>query len=811
MHSDYRALDYSDMCPEVPIKYISFDSETERISYRTPVPEIMCLQHAIAGESKGTILTPWEYPIDELVKGWLTDSNTRLIAHNTCFDLSVLMWKYPDLLVPIFEAMRDGRIYDIMIREILLNLTMHGSTDFIEVNGAKVKLKYAQKDLEVKYLGIDRSDLKDDDDSPRLNYNIYKNVPLNQWQENFISYAIDDPVNCGMIFWKQEEARQRCIQETGYDPFAVETYRMYAAWCLRLHTCTGSLLDGNKVNEIAAFFTKEYNKPELRNPLTAAGLLLPEQPPTPYANGAREHVAGCTNRKKDGCNCPPKMKAGKAETAPRRPLFQHIWNLARTMPDLIKAWPADGCISEMKQQGIYDEVISDGAFNKKILEACPELPEDVTLCTDAEWMAEYAALDPLLNVLDDRNKVKKIITDYLPKMYYTDETTGITEPAKIIRCDYWPLVNSGRCSGRGSKLYPSWNDTNVDPRVRECNIPRPGNVIVSTDISGMELGTAAQTCYNIFGYSDLRDKINVGIDTHAYLAAQIVYAMDPAFRAICDSQHCQSKDDIYTLFNYLKSLKESCETILPSFCAAYRHEHPELTSDKPVLWENFFKHYRTLAKPTGLGYWGGLGANTFVSYTKATYGLVLPYETAKQLKEVWLSTYTESGAYLEWIGTQKDIEHEPEIVQDDDGKTKKKIWLYYDTPLGMHRPKCTFCAAANGKALQSPSAEGALCLAHPAVSELFWLSGTKYDKYDGLFNNCLLLKFIHDEFVWESVEDAYIGQRAKIVENTIIEKMQIITPDVKAGAESAAMRRWNKNAKSIWEGDVLKVWEPEEK
>ena len=790
------------------IKYISFDTETLLIDYYNPVPDIMCLTHAIAGENSGTIMTPWEYPLDVNMLLWWNKGH-HTIAHNVCYDLSVMMWNYTHLVKPIWDALDNGLIHDTLIREKLLNLTLHGNMDMIEVNGAVQRVGYSLVDLERKYLNIDRSALKDDDDAPRSNYSIYKDVPVAQWREDFISYAIDDAVNCGQIFWHQEQARQKCIDETGYDPFATEVFRTRAAWALRLCTCTGSLLDGNKVREVSKFFTKEYQKPSLREPLIAAGLLIPEQPPQPYANGAVVHVEGCTNKKKGGCNCPPKMKAAEPEHSPRRPLFQHIWNLARTQPDLFKAMPADGCISKLKQSGEYDDVISGGYFKVDFLNRFPELPPDITLCVDGDWMAEYAALDPLLSVLDDRNKVKKIITDYLPKMYYTDPTTGVATPAVIIRCDYQPLMKTGRCSGRSSNNYPSWNDTNVDPRVRPCNIPRPGNVLVSTDISGMELGTLAQTCYNIFGYSDLRDKINNGVDVHAFLGAQIAYHMDEKFVFLCGSNN--TKEAIYNMFKTAKGVKESCDQYLPAFSAVYRHEHPDYLADKPVLWSHFFDHYRKFAKPTGLGYPGGLGAATFVAYSKGTYGLTLKYETAKQLKEVWLSTYTEMGPYLEWISKQIDPYHSAETYQDDDGNTKKRTWLYYDTPLGMHRPKCSFCEAANGKGLQSPSAEGALCLALPEVSKLFWLSGTTDDKYDGLFNDSLLLKFIHDEVVWESPEDAYIGQRARIVEKTIVDNMQIITPDVKAGAESAAMRFWTKAAKSIWDGDKLVVWEPDEK
>ena len=792
---------------------IAFDTETERISYENPVPEIMCLQHAIAGEPKGTILTPWEHPIDDLVAGWFNDPNTHIVAHHAPFDLSVLVWQYPHLLPMVFKALNEGRIHDTLIREKLLNLTQHGDLDMIERNGAFIRLKYSQKDLEIKYLNIDRTDLKDDDDSPRLNYNIYKNVPLAQWQENFISYAIDDPVNCGMIYWKQEEERARCIQETGYDPFAVEYYRTRYAWATRLIECAGSLLDGEMVTEVTKFFTKEYMRPELREPLIEAGLLLPEVPPTPYKNGAIDHEETCRHfgvkitkkqLKADPCECPPKMKAAVAEKSPRKPIFQHIWNLARTQPDIFKAWPSDGCVSTLKQEGIYDQVITDGAFNIATLGMSEVFPDDLTLTNNKEWMSTFSALDPLLSVLDDRNKVKKIVTDYLPKMHYTDPVTGITEPAKIIRGNFNSLVTTGRTSSYTSKMYPSRNEQNVHPFVRPCTVPREGYVIVSTDYSGMELGTLAQMCINLFGESELANKINAGIDVHAYLAAQIAYHKDDEFMKVCDDSSEGDKDAIYEMFISAKNDKNSCDELFPAFCQVYRHEHPELSADKPVTYDNFFKHYRTLAKPVGLGYPGGLGAATLVTLAKAQYGLVFSVELAKELKEIWLETYPEMKAYLAWVGKQTDLHHAPDIYQDDDGVTQKRMYFYYDSPRGMHRPKCSFCEIANGNGLQTPSAEGALEALYRA-QEAAWLA-----EPGDLLYGVIIINFVHDELVWESPNDELLGQRARAVEKIMIDAMQEITPDVKAGAESAAMYRWNKYAKGLWDGDTLKIWEPEE-
>lgn len=854
------------------IKYIAFDTETEMMSYLNPVPDLICLTHAVAGDLRGTIKTPWEHDIENLVRNFWKDG-IHTPGHYISYDLSVLAFKYPDLLPDIFAALDAGLIHDTLLREKLLNITRHGTIDMLEINGANIRLGYSLSDLEKKYLNIDRSDLKDNEDAPRTNYAIYKNIPLAKWDELWITYAIDDAINTGLVFMRQEEERRICIDTTGYDPFVTEAMRMKFSFALRLIECTGSLLDGDKVKEVAEEFTKEYDKPELRLPLIKAGLVTEPVPPQPYAKGTLEHLPTCfghkdhidykKSRKVKDCGCPVKMKAGEPEHWPQKPLFKYVWNLAGTNPN-VKAWPTDGYISTLKQAEAYDAVIADGAFRKEVilstnventikeLEARKEealqkgdkdianwcilelvkycvpekylIPDDVTLQVNEEWIANYAAFDPLLSLYAERKAIRKIITDYLPKMHY-DDGTGNLVPAKIIRGSYNALVLTGRCSCRTTDKYPSRNDQNVDPRVRPCTIPRPGNIIVSTDINGMELGTLAQKCVNLFGKSELANKINAGIDTHAFLAAQIAFAMDKEFAGLCAFTNGQP-DAVYDVFKETKTMKESCEEQLKGFTAVYKQGHPDL--DRPVLWSDFFKHYRTMAKPTGLGYPGGLGAATFISYAKATFGLILDLETAQQLKELWLSTYPEMGQYLEYVGKCcKDPQHSVESYIDEDGKEQKRTFYCYDTPRGMHRAKCSFCECANGQALQAFSAEGALEGLYKNT-KAFWLSGYPIEQLQkttdrpewqtfvqfmsnlgGLLNGCYIIAFIHDEILWESPEDKQVGKRAKVVESMVIASMEEVTPDVKAGAESAAMHRWYKKAEPVKDGDNLIAWEPE--
>jgi len=845
-------------------KYIAFDTETEMMSYTNPLPEMMCLTYAEAGEIKtgrGSLVTPWEHPVDDMVKKWWAEG-THTIGHNMAFDESILAFNYDDMMPHIFDALDKGLIHDTMIREKLLNITLHGSIKFIEINGVIIRCEYSLAALEKKYLNIDRSDLKDDPDAPRTNYHIYKGVPANKWGEKFISYAVDDAINTGLIFQEQEKARADCIDKTGYDPFVTEIYKNRSAWALRLLECAGTRLDPEKVIEIAAQFDALFIDPRLIDPLNESGFRTPPLPAMPYAKGTLDHTEECnastdsqqpTNRKNKLCGCPVKMKKAEPEHSPKRPLHQHIWNIAGDNPD-IEAWANDSTRIAFKKEGIWKQVTSGKKFTQAIIqgteinaamanieanisecigkmdkkgadkskksyafaETCKAkghkyfMPDDVGLTTAAEWSETFADRDPLLAIWHEREGIKKIVNEYLPKMYYTDED-GNSSPAKILRASYGPIVLTGRSHSWASSLYPSRSDQTVDPRVRPCTIPREGNVIVSTDYNGMELGTLAQKCIDLFGYSELAEKINAGVDTHAYLAAQMAYNLDTTFRGILDTgedgtgiKGVQNKNDIYEAFKQIK--KSPIDCLSEEFCKTYIADQKKKGKVvESVSWGNFYKHYRTLAKPVGLGLPGMLGIPTMCSIAKSAYGVEISKDLGVTLKEIWLETYPEMGPYLDYVKKQCfDTYHMPVMETDEDGHEKTRKFYVYDTPRGMHRSKCGICEAANGGALQAPSAEGALDALYE-VQKACWLA-----KEGDLIYGYMPTMFIHDEIVGESPDDDKVTDRVQEIERIMVECMMKITPNVLASAESASMRRWNKYAEPVWDNGKLVPWEPKE-
>jgi hypothetical protein len=452
------------------------------------------------------------------------------------------------------------------------------------------------------------------------------------------------------------------------------------------------------------------------------------------------------------------------------------------------------------------------------------VPKGWNVVCDGDWMEEYAPLDDILMLYSERKKIEKIVTSYLPSLYWAEgyeqcprilgghktRISGKT-PAERAHFPYQPLKETGRTSsrtatkGRGDSqilLYPSMNGQQVDPRIRPCFVADgflacgtetpdldtyKGNVLYSIDYSAMELGTWAQECINIFGYSVMAEKINAGEDPHAFLGAQIAATCDREFSSFTDGV---DRDKVFKVLCQLKGVKDPCTS-------------PQYMEMKPgASWGDFYDHYRTFAKPTGLGYPGGLGPDTFRAYARGTFGIVVDLEMAQVLREVWKSTYDEAGPYLEYINKQcQDPYAPPTYTEDDDGKVRERAWYCYTSPLGMHRARAPYTAVANGLGLQTPGAEGALRGVWRAVEACTTgsLAGKMYP-----------CGFIHDEqigeVVWKGPETTeWVRAYQKIMEDA----MMATTPDVVSRTEAALMFRWNKKAKPVLVDGVLVPWVPE--
>lgn len=653
-----------------------------------------------------------------------------LVGANVAFDLAVMGYERGDW-TQIFGLVANQKVSDIQVREKLLNLAQHGNLSYYTgPDGSTKQFDYSLGGLAYSYLGVNMSAEKSGDDAWRTNYDALEDLTVDEWPDEAVLYAINDSIYPTLIWRHQEDRREELIEALGVDPLKTEHFRVLVRLSLYLMSCEGVRVDPVEHSKIVAEL-HEALRPEKLDLLVEAGILRPGKPPTPYANGAKAHVDGCSGKARKACDCPPKMKGGTKDSVDKKAFEAFVMDLRKELgPEKV-----------------------DLRFSEK-----------GNLRLDKEFLTDHAHLSPVLTQYRDRQTVMKLVSTDMPRMEWPK---GSGKPAEILHANFDFLKETGRTSSYASKLYPSWNCQNPHPRVRACIIPREGYVFYSVDYSGMELGTLAQKCYSLFGFSVLRDVINKGWDAHAYLGAYLAYYLDDDFReAVLEETDDVDGDQLYKAFKA---------------CA---------DSDSPEV-RKFYKHYRTFAKPTGLGYPGGLGPKTFVQYAHATYGIECDETLAGELREVWHKAFPEMSRYLDWINSDCEDPRHPDAYA-------------YLTPMGMYRANASYCAAANGAALQSPSAEGAL-LAVCSVSEATYADVGSVLYPDAVGPRHRPLLFIHDELIGEARVDV-AHEVAHEVSRLMVESMSMITPDVQPKAEPVLMTVWDKRAEPVYENGRLVPW-----
>jgi len=745
-----------------------FDTETRLIAAQNLAPKIVCFSGAAMSADKGTLEKVLVSVGDSIAAvrehcEHLLDPANKIvgIAHNAAYDLAVIGAAFPDLVPAIFEALASGRIRDTRIREKLLALTLTGNIDFIEREGEKkVKANYSLVALESKYLGKDRNSQKTASDAWRLNYQALEDTPTTKWPREAQDYAIDDAVGALEIHELQEIERERIKIDRGIDPFEVQDFQTSVDFCLRLMSCWGFAIDHER-RKILEDRLKIALAPDKHMLLIETGILRPPVASRPYKKN------------------PNKMTASEPESINTTKLKGFVEQMARD-------FPSEVTIARTEPSATFPEG---------------------QISTDAEWLDEHSHLSPVLEEYQRRQSLQKLVTTELPRLCVRDRDGNVLGNAEVVHPLYDVLKRTGRTSAYGDDMVPSMNVQNVHGGIKEsdgtvwdvrgCVVPRPGTLLLSIDYSFMELCTLAQKLKDLFGTSRLLEIINAGLDPHAWLGSQLCYTLDPDFRQMVDAEIASGavssgdgkaeNEPRFVLFNLLKD------------CG-----NPE--------WEEAFKHWRKMAKPTGLGYPGGLGPKTFIKYAKASFGVIVTLAQATQLRDAWIEALPEMPAYFSWIKDNCVDPHNPgrtRTFKDENGNSYERTLdvFSYLSPMGMYRAGCDYCAAANGAGLQTPSAEGAKLAVWTLVRAC----------YDPTMNNILCgtmrpIAFVHDEIIGEVLDTPQAHDYAVEAASLMVESFKQVVPDVNVKAQPVLMRRWNKDASPVFDANNrLVCWEPKGK
>jgi hypothetical protein len=197
-------------------------------------------------------------------------------------------------------------------------------------------------------------------------------------------------------------------------------------------------------------------------------------------------------------------------------------------------------------------------------------------------------------------------------------------------------------------------------------------------------------------------------------------------------------------------------------------------------------YFRTLAKAANFGFPGGLSANSFGDYAKTSTGgaLRLTRTDSQNIKNYWAGRWREMPAYFRAV----------ESCRSGD---------YYTVEMfrtRLVRANCTYTAACNTY-FQALAAHGAKRACYAAVRAAF-------HEPNSPFYGSRPAMFVHDEIIAEVPEDR-THEAGVELSRIMCEAMQGVVPDVKITASPAAMRRWYKEAATVYDANGRLVpWEP---
>jgi len=211
---------------------LTFDTETFLIRPGRNAPELVCATTPDRGIMHGHFDAA---KIERWLGDALENKNTLIVGHNIAFDMGVMAARFPDLLPAIWAAYDADRITDTMIRQALLDTA----------SGHFRTQKRSLADCARRH-GL--AELDKGADSWRLRYRELIGVPLAQWPEAALHYAIEDAVTTDRIFELQEP----------YTHFLDDQFRQARAyWALGLCATWGLRTSPEGVKQLTAATLRE--------------------------------------------------------------------------------------------------------------------------------------------------------------------------------------------------------------------------------------------------------------------------------------------------------------------------------------------------------------------------------------------------------------------------------------------------------------------------------------------------------------------------------------------------------------------------
>ena len=602
------------------MKLIGWDVETYLIEPGNLTPRLVCLT---AYGTEGTLpaLVQWvaEHPDEthywvqtsgrewkllvtrELALDlflWMLETADRTVAHNAPFDWGVMCNEFPELL-PIHAAlMEEGSIADSRVREQLWAIATNNFSfdDRTRLKDPPFSLTYcvrARLNIDLGTKATTRADgTKTDPDAWRLRYSELDGVPVAQWPQAAIDYAVDDAVWAYKLYVDQAQPlllpAGEVVKEDGY--LVNELEQTAASWALHMMACHGVYTELPKVQDFhkevtrlveiaesagqrAGFMVinrcKHCDGTGMKSPEITCGYCLGKNHETMLGDGSY----GFFKNGKAKQPAAPKTKTKKA-----------------------------------RLQALVDEAYGGNP-------PMTERPKDASdkwkpqISTSSETLEGSG--HPLLEKYAEGSFAIKLLQTYYPILLRGVDTPITSSPRVLVR------------SGRTSWAKPNFQNPPQKGGFRDCFVPRKGKVFASIDYSALEMCTLAQVCLSLFGFSRMAESINAGRDLHCGFAGQVLRSRGFDL----------TDDDVERILG-----KGLYEGQLP------HKDHPYYAECKKARQE---------AKAGNFGFPGGLGVAAFVKFAKGS-GVTLSFNQADALRKAWFERWEEMRPYFDMISDATD-------------------------------------------------------------------------------------------------------------------------------------------------------------
>ena len=382
--------------------------------------------------------------------------------------------------------------------------------------------------------------------------------------------------------------------------------------------------------------------------------------------------------------------------------------------------------------------------------------------------------DTVLNSFAFLSLYEKVIAAYISRM-----------KEDIIYSQYSSVKNTCRTSSNGTNLFPSLNIQqlprkvdNVTYDLRNCFIPRPGRKILSIDYAGIELCSTAYQLFKIYGKSTMMDMLNSGdspIDMHSLLASKIKKISYEDFMA----NKSKYKDD-----------RQKAKPINLGFPGGLGYD-----TMRSIMWKDGIKtEFKILQKSASkkelFHYLYALCRDDLRIARLSKHEYALVKDELVILKKSFLGMYPELETFLK-EGHKQFLTGEIRKIKNDFGEWEEEPMYSYEVH-GFKRDWCTYTALCNGLLMQTPSAIGAKRAVCRIVRD-FWQHP-----------EITPLAFIHDEILFEVIDNRRILDNAEELSYIMIDEMKTVFPSVRITVEASLSDQWQKSdgywTKKFWRG-----------